>query len=132
MNIIDNFKNIMEKAKGLTRKDLNTWRYTLIFLIIVSMIGIYYFLHAKKLGIALIVVFLIGLGFIMFLESRLPSEPKKVQNNAKKEVQKNMPEEEVAETEEVEESSDFGFDMGLPSSEEYNKRLDDAFTFKGL
>ena len=38
------------------------------------------------------------------------------------------PEEEMTE---IEEQND-GFEFGLPSSEEYNKRLNDAFEFKGL
>ena len=80
----------------------------------------------------------------MFLESKLPKEEKKEEEKPdprerlppgakkiikrEKEVKNKMPEEEKTEIEE----QDNGFEFGLPSSEEYNKRLNDAFEFKGL
>lgn len=136
MNIKDNFKNLMEKARGMSRKQISTWRYSLIFAICVDIFGVFWFLHQKKIGIALMVVFLIGLGFIMFLESKLPEEvkekPTKEIKNKKEDKKMKTEEKETAGTGDSEDSNDFGFEMGLPSSEDFNKRMDDAFEFKGL
>ena len=132
-NLLKNrFNNIVDKGKGIDRKTLNTYKYTLFFLITANLIGVYYFLHLKKIGIFLLVIFLFALGFIMFLESKLPEEKPKIQNN-KKEVKKMPEKEETVKFPEVEEVQDeIGLDFGLPDPEEYNKRLNDAFEFKGL
>ena len=125
MKIMDNANNLMDKLKKLDKKQLGFWKNTLIFLICADIFGVFWFLHQKKIGITLMVVFLIGLGLIMFLESKLPQ----VKVKTKKKEVKHMPQEEAIEEKEQEEDE---FSFGLPSSEEYNKRLDDAFAFKGL
>ena len=153
MKIGDNFKNIVEKARNMTRKEIDSWRYTLIFFIVVDIFGIYWFLHQRKLGIALLVVFLIGLGIIMFLESKLPPLPRKKipprenQIIKPKEVKK-MTEEETkpkeSDEKEVEEEPGDEFEekgqkdmlglsnLGLGSSDDFNERMDKAFEFKGF
>jgi len=133
--IKERFGNVLERFKGLDRKTINTYRYALFFLITADLIGVYWYLHLKKIGIALLVIFLCALGFIMFLESKLHPEPKKeepTKENKKEDKKMETEEKETAGTGEQEDSNDFGFEMGLPSSEEFNKRMNDAFEFKGL
>ena len=127
MNLKENFNNLLEKAKGLDRKQLNTYRMSLFFLICADIFGLYWFLHMKKLGMMLLIIFLAALGIILYLESKLPKEKVKVPIKLKKKEVKKMNENETNEQEDEE-----GFNLGLPDSSEFNKRLSDAFEFKGL
>lgn len=124
MNIKENFNNLLEKAKKLTRKQINTYRTTLFFLICADIFGLYWYLHLKKVGMMLLIVFLACLGVILFLESRLPKEKIKVSTKSKKEVKKME--------NEMNEQEEEGFSFGLPDAEEFNDRMNKAFEFKGL
>jgi len=98
-------------------------------LIVTDMFGIYYYLGLKRIGLALMVVFMMGLAILLLLEKNLPQQKLNTQLNKKK-GESTMPEEEKKPTEEEqpEEDSGFGdFDTGLPSADEYNKRLEKAF-----
>lgn len=129
MKIIDNFKNLIEKAKKLNEKQINYWKYFLFFIIIVDIIGIYWYLHLKKLGIALLVVSLIALGLILFLESKLPPKINKKEQKKTKKINKDN-----EKPKEIEESKESNEDTGfsLPSAEEYNERMNKAFKFEGF
>jgi len=127
MKIPERLTNFIEKAKKLNRKQLETYKYSLFFVIIADLIGIYYFLHLKKVGIVIMFVSLVALGFIMFLESKLPKEKVETKpdiQNKKEEVKKMDETNESAQEEENE--SDFGFDFGLPSADEFSKRAERA------
>jgi hypothetical protein len=133
MKIPERLTNFIEKAKGLNRKQLETYRYSLFFIIIVDLIGIYYFLHLKKVGIVIMFVSLVALGFIMFLESKLPKEKVETKpdiQNKKEEVKKmnEMNETKESVQEEENESEDFGFGLGLglPDADEFRKRAEQA------
>jgi hypothetical protein len=127
MKIPERLTNFIEKAKKLSKKQLETYKYSLFFVITVDLIGIYYFLHLKKVGIVIMFVSLVALGFIMFLESKLPKEKVETKpdiQNKKEEVKKMNETNESVQEEENE--SDFGFDFGLPNADEFRKRAEQA------
>jgi hypothetical protein len=127
MKIPERLQNVIDKGKSLTRKQLNNFKTISYVSIGISAIVFYWLLHWRMIGMTLIVVSLIALGVIMFLESRLPGIPEK--KGEKKKKFKMTP----GNGEEEDTSGGFNFgSMGLPSSEEYNKRVEDAFSFKGL
>jgi Na+-transporting methylmalonyl-CoA/oxaloacetate decarboxylase gamma subunit len=127
MNLKENFKNLMDKASKMTSKELNTYRNALFFLICADIFGLYWFLHMKRLGMMLLIVFLVILGIIMYLESKLPKEKTKVPTQLKKKEVKKMNENEMNE-----ETEEEGFSFGLPNADDFNERMDKAFEFKGL
>lgn len=118
MNLKENFNNLMEKASGLNKKQLNTYRISLFFLICADIFGLYWFLHMKKLGIMLLIIFLAALGIVLYLESKLPKENSPVPNKPKKK--------------EIKPQTKEGFNLDFPDSEEFTKRLNNAFEFKGF
>lgn len=88
MNLIKNFKEVIKKAKDLKREDLELFKYILIFGIVMDMFGLYWFLSAKRLGLAVMMVLIVGLIIIMLLERRLSPSPKTKETIKKKEVKK--------------------------------------------
>ena len=107
IDIKERFGNLMKRAREMNLKELKTWKNYLFFAICVDIFGVYWFLHLRKLGIALLIIFLLILGFIMYLENQLPRESKKLYPKKPKD----------------EPPYDFTVDLGLGSPEEYNKRL---------
>ncbi len=143
MNLLENFKNLIEKSRGLDEKSLEAIRYFLMGMIILDLFGIYWYLELKKLGGALLIVIIFLLAIVMFLESNLPQrsrrevkkmneqelEPKKPEEETKKEEKKKESKDDKdkdEETEEAEAPNILGEGMGLPSAEEYEKRINDA------
>ena len=131
MKLLDNFKNIIEKASKLTRKELETYRFLLILGIVVDMFLIYWYLNLKKLGMLIMVILLIIFAVIVMLHSRTQddSPPKKEIHNkkpkgGKKPMEKSKPQEEDESYEEENKGFDFGIgNLGLPDADEYNGRL---------
>ena len=123
MNLKENFNNLLEKGKKLTKEQLKTYKIVSFVAIVIEIIGIYYFLGWKKVGMVLMLITLAVLGAILYLQSKFPAEVQ-----TKKKEDKKMQEEETSEQEEQES----GFDFGLPNSEDYNRRMSDAFEFKGF
>jgi len=141
--MIDKLKAIIKQAKALKEKDLEAIRYSLFFLIVVDLFGIYWFLEAKKLGIALLMVIIMFLVVILMLERNLPlknkskgggkmgkndEEIKELEDKVKELKKDNKDSGEVEDPEETSQGLNMGldFDLGLPSSEEYNKRIEKA------
>ena len=148
MNILQNWKNIIEKANRLDRKSLEAIRFAVMFAVIIDLFGIYYYLKLKSLGGALLVVLIIGLVIVLLLERNLPPSPKLTPNKQIKKEVKTMKketktdeyldltpkaeqeEEEEEKPEEPKESTALGgFDTGLPNADEYNKRAEKALGF---
>ena len=109
---------------------------SLFFVIVVDLIGIYYFLGLKSLGTAILIVSLAFLGLIMFLLQKFPSKktnerrkPKKMNKEEKTEenLDMGMNEDRPKEEPEKREESFLEFDAGLGSSEDYNRRMEKAF-----
>ena len=113
MNLLESWKNIIEKAKSLSEKDLESLRYLMFVLVVADLVGVFWYLGLKKLGIAILICLILFLTIILLLERNLPI--KKNQKEVK------MPEE--TKEQEIEETD---LDIGLPSAEEYSKNLREA------
>jgi len=136
-----------KNLQKLTYKELTIAKNFMIFLVVVDLFLVFWYLGLKKLGMALLIVFLIIFAVILFLlKSKEPDKPKKMGKSiipAKKEDKKKMEDifegmnqeetEEEVEEETTEESlkkkkDDFGLgEISFPSSEEYQKNLNEAF-----
>lgn len=136
MNLFENWKNVISKAKLMSQKDIDAWKYLIMVLIVIDMFGIFWYLKMKTLGLALMLVLMGFLAFLLIVggkDAPLPlPPPKPIHNTIKKEVKQKMDnegvqKEEVAESQEQpEEKGMFDFDLGLGSSEEFQKRVDKA------
>lgn len=131
MIFMERLKHIRERAEGMSMKNLESLRYLLFFILMVDMFGIYWYLKWKSLGIALLLVLVVIITMVFILER------KKQDNHKQKGGTNKMDREEKQETEEKEDKKeeqeeDSGWmgemDLGLPSSDEYNKRLEKALT----
>jgi len=120
MNLLENLKNIIEKAKEMSAKDLEAWRYSIMFLVVVDMFGVFWYLGLKRLGIAIMIFLVLALAVILLLERRLPTQ----ENQKEAKMSEEKPEEKKKEEEEEKEEDSFG--LGLPDPEEYQKRLKKA------
>jgi hypothetical protein len=118
MNPIKNWQNIIESIRNMSYKDLEGWKYLLMILIIADLFGVYWYLGAKKLGVALMLVLIGVLTFILIVGG--DKQPPK-----KKEVKNKMDEENKKQKEEQEEET-IDSDLGLPDADDYQKRLDKA------
>jgi len=127
MTYLNRFKNSIEKIQTLELKTLEGIKYFLFGVIVVDLFGIYWYFELKKLGIALLMVTIVCLSLILILEKRRYT----LKMDSKQEKIKQLKEElkELEQEEEPEENKEQknGFDMGLPDSDEYNKRLKNAF-----
>jgi len=77
MNLKENFKNLMDKAKGLKEKELKSYKTLLIVFICVDIFGVYGFLKWKGVGIAIMMILMVAFAIILYLESRLPGNKEK-------------------------------------------------------
>lgn len=109
-------KNTISMLKGLDKGTLEGIRYTLLFFIIVDMVVIYWWFKLKQLGIATMTVAIMALVVILLLERRFPPEE---EDKKKLAPVMNQPEEKPM---------NFMENIGLPSGEEYNERLDEAIS----
>lgn len=135
MNLLENWKNLIEKARKLDRKSLEAIRFAFFGAIVVDLFGIYWYLKLKSLGSALLIVLIIGLTLVLLLERGLPPLPPKPKKKIKKEVKKMTEETKEQETQEVEQETEQeepqesligDLDTGLPDAEEYKKRAEKA------
>lgn len=127
MNILKNWKNLIEKARKLDRKSLEAIRFAFFGAIVIDLFGIYYYLKLKSLGGALLIVLIMGLTLVLLLERGLPQPPQKPNKKVKREVKKMDEESEEQKTQETEqeetqESLMGDLDTGLPNAEEFQKR----------
>lgn len=131
MKLIERWQNLIDHIKSMKRKELESWKYLIFVVIFIDVFGVYWFLKLKGLTIALLLVAIGFLVFILIMESKLPPEPpnpKEINNKPNEKGGKNKmdenKEENLSEEESKEDSGEWG--LGLPDSEEYNKRLEKA------
>lgn len=138
MNLLENFKNIIERAKELDAKSLEAMRYFLMGFLMLDLFGVYWYFELKKLGMALLIVVVFLMLIVIILEGNLSRksrkevdemgeqeqelEPKKSNGEGKVEE----PEDKKKDEEETEEPNILGEGMGLPNAEEYNERMEKA------
>ena len=141
-------KNTIKMMQELDADTLQVLKYSLIGLIVVDIFGFWWYFNLKKLGTALLLVFMGCLTIILLLERRLPENMAKreVEINGVKYVEKEekpkkakkkvieiegvkyiQKEEDENKPEEKEKKEGMFDNLGLPSSEEYNKRVEESF-----
>ena len=111
-------KNIMRMFKSWDVETLEGMRYGMFGFLLVDIFGVYWFLKLKRLGIALFLVAILFLTIILLLERRL--------NNMEQTESPTIEEEEEKKDKPKDKEEDESLNFGLPSSEEYNKRLKEA------
>lgn len=125
MNLFQNWKNLIEKIENMSSKDVNAWLSLFIIMIAADLFGVYWYLQMKQIGSAILIVLIFFLAILLFFsKEKLKSKETKGGENKMPEepTEEETPEEKVEPTEDL-------FDMsgvGLPSSEETQKRLDNA------
>jgi len=145
---IDRINNIIRKAKGLDQETLVALKYMIFIFVVADLFGIYWYFNLKKLGSAFLMVLIVALAIILILERRY-SDNKMGQNqdkinDLKKQVkdleEKEEKEEKIKKLEDeinklkgesvdndnYRDDSSLGFDLGIGSSEEFNKRTQKA------
>jgi len=117
IKIIEKIKTTIENIKSFDLETLKTIRYCIFVLLVIDLVGIYWYLNLKSLGMAMMIVLCIGIAIILILEQSKMKGGNKMENNDEEKEDKE---------ESKPEDDSFGFDLGLPNSEEYNKRLEKA------
>jgi len=135
MKLNQNLKNIKAMFENMDLDTIKSWKTITMVILFIDMFGVYWFLKWKTLGIAFFIVAVAILTIFLLLE-RKKEILKPIKKEVKKKMDKQEPKEDKEEEEEEEEepkeesakeSDDpFDFDIGLPSSEEYNKMLESA------
>lgn len=105
---------MFEKLKEWDVKTLDSIKTFLFFMVVVDLLGVWWYLQWKKLGMALMMVILGCLGLVMYLRSQ------------KEQIEDKKQEEKPIESKEKEPEGFLGLNLGLPSAEDYEKRLKEA------
>ncbi len=84
MKIKDNLKNIIDMFKRMTLQEIQMYKYTLMALLVVDLIGIYWYFQLKALGIALMLVIMGFLAVFLFLEKNVKGGRGNMTNNENK------------------------------------------------
>lgn len=111
--------NTIEMFKAMKPETVTMYKWIIIVLIGVNLIGVWWYLHFKKLAIVLFVVLIAFLVVFLLLERRQRQDEEEV----KPEKKKPRPKKEKK----VKEEPSNPFEFSLPSADEYNDRLSTAF-----
>jgi len=110
--MIEKVKITIERIKELNLRTLRNWEYILIILLFCDTFFFYWYLELKVLAMAFLFPLLLLITGILILEKRqLDMNPKQKSKSDSKKGYK------------------MDFDLGLPNSEEINKRFDEALGF---
>ena len=134
LDLAQRYIRIRRYLEGLDAESISAYKSITIFLVVVDMFGVYWWLGAKKLGIALILMLIGVLTIFLLLERRLPE--KMTDNKPEEEKEEEAAEDKKEEKkedkkEEAEKKSEgplaalgsLGDSLGLGSAEEYEKRV---------
>ena len=128
--MMNKIKLIIRKAKGLNLETLEAIKYSLFVLIALDLFGLFWYLDQKKLGSALLLVCMACLVIVMLLERRkfinMDYDKKKRKEKLEKELRELEKEEKSEKEDKKDEKPGLFGDLGLPSSEEYNKRVEES------
>lgn len=139
MEIIKNIKNSIEKIKNLPGEQLVYIKFGLFGILIVDVLVFHWLLGWKTLAIALLIVILPILAFTLHLinqkaKDHNPKEDKKEEKPKRDKKMENIfpnNEEKAEKTQNKDMGEEReGFNLPLPTTEEYNERLEDQFSFK--
>ena len=117
--IATKIRNFFSNLEDLPEKKYKNWKLGIFLAIIVDLIGIYWWLEFKVVALAILILLLTLFGILM-----AKNRPKEEEKPEKKEEKKEKIEEKE---EDIEDSNPFG-NFSIPSAEEYNKRLEKAFS----
>ena len=117
--MIEKIRGVVETFKSYDKQTLETFKYIIISFIVLDMFAIWWYLEFKKLAMALLLVSAMFLVVVLFCERRLDNM------KDKKESAQDIIDDTDKKDDDEEDYED-GFDLGIPSSEEYNKRLEKA------
>jgi len=152
MKIKTRLTNVISMFKRMNSQEVQMYKYTLMGLLIADLVGVYWYLEMKALGIACMFVIVVFLAVFLFLEKELEGggnmENKKEETST--DVQKEIEslekekklkalnekrdslkkdlnkEEEYKDLTPKEDKNDLGFETGLPNVEEFQKRASKA------
>jgi len=125
------FESLTKTLNNLENTDpkvLSSVRNLLFVSFFVEMFFIYWFLEWKRLSLALFIVSIISLVIVLLIERRQGNkmmDELDIMGGETEEETEEETKEDVKESKDDEESG-FGFDTGLPSAEEYEKRMEKA------
>ena len=127
MNFLDRWRNIVENAKSMKTAELESLRYLLIIFLVADLFGVYWYLGAKKVGMAILIVLIFFLAIILILERRFPEDKDKYE----KEYVKPHIKPEKQDKEESKEKNNHVLDLGLgfPDTDDYEDNLNKALGF---
>jgi len=126
-------KNTVDWVKSWELETLKSLRTTFFFIIVIDLFGVYWYWGLESLGTAIMVFCIVGLSLVLLLEKfkydSMPIESKGGTKQMEEETaQEVIDKSDKPKKAEKKEESGFGLDMdlGLPNSEDYNKRMEDA------
>ena len=136
MKIFNRFTEINELMKNASQKDLDAYKYILLFLVLIDLVGIYWFLQWKSWGIAIFFILMALLTYILLNERRLLENKMVFDEEYEEDEEEDDEEDEDLEEErplkkkklkkqEITTSNEMNF--SLPDPEEYNKNMEKAF-----
>lgn len=120
--VMKRISNVVSMLKELDKDTLQGIRMTLFFFIIIDIFVFYWWMKWKSFAVATLLVCCVILAVVLMLERKFPPyEDKKNNGNKINPVFDNKPKQ--GPTQEFLE-----IDLGIPSAEDYNKRLNTALT----
>lgn len=139
MGMIDNLIIMNEKFINSKPEALDTYKNLVFFIVLIDVVGVFWFLKYKSLGIAILLVLMGVLVYILIIERRVKNkmvyDEEDVEEDTEDENDDEYDDEEEdnrplkkSKKKKVESSTSSNeMDFQLPSSEEYNKRVEKAF-----
>lgn len=151
-NIKERLKNTVKWFNSLSLESLKGLRYTLFFVIIADIFGLYWYLRLKSFSIAIMMVSIVVLAIILIRESvlrneieadkilkggyfkkKMPKQKKKSSDDEEEEEDDERGEPDYDKKKEKEDDLGFNLDIGLsskntglPEPEEHQKRMKKA------
>ena len=122
--MIEKIRGVVETFKSYDKQTLETFKYMIIGFIVLDMFAIWWYLEFKKLAMALMLISAMFLVAVLFCERRLDNMKDK--KESAQDIIDDTDKKDEKDDDDSEEDYDDGFDLGIPSSEEYNKRLERA------
>jgi len=132
--MIERLKRTIKTFKEMDHYTLQAWQFFLFGVIVLDLVGLWWWAGLKTLAGGILIVCVIGLGIFFALDRKfnVPEEEKPTERRSKKkkmaedEETKEESKEESQEEPEKAETSMLDIDFGLPDADEYNKRLKKA------
>lgn len=152
LKLKDNLKNIIKMFKSMSSEEVQVYKYLLMVLLIFDLVGLYWYLNLKALGIACMLVIMGFIAVFLLLEKQMKGggnkmteekqtaqqiidEIKKLDkekelkslNDKRDKLRKELGKEEYVDlTPKEDKETGLGLDMGLPDADTYQERANKA------